>query len=271
MYEVAGAIALGRRTSWHASSVHGTKEDNMSQAESELNQSDMPAVEGSSPQPPTGEVPQTSQGSARAPTHGATRQQKKAPAKPNKTAQGPTPGVTAEALEGRLRSFRDEVGQQLQELGASIRDIIREEISRGIAAHPEQAPGAQGVAGTVIGRVLEDEYNRALEGVPIQLLNRGGQDFNKTEQSDANGAYCFDDVPPGDYNIKLEKEKITLKDGDWVSGENSKTEYHITVQESTPTRVPMFRLARDEHKIWGYLRTPNGSPLSGATIPTTSL
>jgi hypothetical protein len=110
--------------------------------------------------------------------------------------------------------------------------------------------------GRVTGMVLDDTYGDGVSGVPMDLLLADGQSSPTRVQSDANGFYVFEGVPPGEYSVCLQQSKFTSSDATmWIPSPSAAPEHmtrKIKVSASTTTTVATFRLMREKHTIWGY-------------------
>ncbi|MGB0588235.1 MAG: carboxypeptidase regulatory-like domain-containing protein [Myxococcota bacterium] len=105
--------------------------------------------------------------------------------------------------------------------------------------------------GTVLGRV-SDASGRALEGAVVRIVT-GGTARPRTTESESDGAFLFEGVPPG-------RIKVTARLAGWELAAP------IQVQVETDADVEVTLKMREVDGILGLVLTPEGEPAAYAAI-----
>ena len=119
-----------------------------------------------------------------------------------------------------------------------------------------ETPSSPSTTGTVVGSVDDDAFNPVV-GATVRLRNRGATNNLRTDLTDANGAYSFSNVQPGDYDVNVAVPSSYVLDG-------QVNPVAKTVQAGVVATAD-FRLRLLAGSIAGVVADTSGTPVQGAT------
>lgn len=118
------------------------------------------------------------------------------------------------------------------------------------------SPSSPSTTGTIIGSVDDDVFNPVV-GATVRLRDRGSTNNLRTDVTDANGAFSFANVQPGDYDVN-----VVVPSAYVLAGQVNPVAK--TVQAGIIATAD-FRLRLLAGSITGTVADTSGSPVQGAT------
>jgi len=118
--------------------------------------------------------------------------------------------------------------------------------------------------GSIVGRVVHPalQGNHIIAGaghggLRMYLVNSSGQDVDTTITA-ANGAYSFDEIPPGTYTIEASL---------WLSSLYSDDQIIVYIADQTVSQADDFRVCNiDEAYAAGRIFNPDGTPYANRWV-----
>lgn len=126
----------------------------------------------------------------------------------------------------------------------------------GIACSGDSPSGPSSTTGTIVGAVDDDAFNPVV-GATVRLRNRGATNNLRTDVTDANGAFSFANVQPGDYDVNIAVPSSYELDG-------QTNPVPKTVQAGLVATAD-FTLRLRAGTISGVVADTSGAPVAGAT------
>jgi hypothetical protein len=117
-------------------------------------------------------------------------------------------------------------------------------------------PSSPSTTGTIVGTVQDDAFSPVV-GATVRLRNSGGTSNLRTDVTDANGAYSFSNLDPGDYDVNVAVPGTYVLDG-------QVNPIPKTVQAGVVATAD-FRLRLLAGSIQGVVADTSGTPVQGAT------
>ena len=111
--------------------------------------------------------------------------------------------------------------------------------------------------GALAGRCLTAQTGEALRGVSVQIVGLiHGQLFRQSTQTDAEGAFRLERLPPADYSFNIHKSGYRPVDGTLV---------RLSLEKNQTRAGLEFKMHRPA-VVTGSARDPDGQPIVGADV-----
>jgi len=118
------------------------------------------------------------------------------------------------------------------------------------------SPSSPSTTGTIIGSVEDDVFS-SVAGATVRLRNRGATNNLRTDVTDANGAFSFSNVQPGDYDVNIAVPSTYV-----LAGQVNPVAK--TIQAGIVATAD-FRLRLLAGSIDGVVADTSSAPIQGAT------
>lgn len=118
------------------------------------------------------------------------------------------------------------------------------------------SPSSPSTTGTIVGDIQDDAFNPVV-GATVRLRTSGSTNNLRTDVTDANGAFSFANIDPGDYDVSVALPTAYVLDG-------QANPVAKTVQAGVVSTAD-FRLRLLAGSIQGMVADTSGAPIQGAT------